>query len=104
MQEEYDEKRMSKIQGELEKERIEATKQIVKNLEEQKKIEKEHLDLVGEHLKYWKKEIEKTNAIDKDRLNELKDRLKMEDRVHNKIKDHIRHIDKEIKFQKEHIH
>jgi hypothetical protein len=106
MPEKYDEKKMSKIirkQEELEKERIKATKQIIKNLEEQKIIEREHLDLVMIHLKYWNEEVEMTNAIDTERLNELKDRLKMEKRVQDKIKDHMMKIDKEIKIFKEHI-
>ncbi len=67
-----------------------------------KRKSEEQLDLVEKHLKYWK-EIEKTNVIDIERLNELKNKLKMEERVCNKIKDHIKHIDNEIKIQKEHI-
>jgi len=51
MQEESEEKRrLNKEinkQQELKKERIEIAKKIIENLKEQKKIENEHLDLVG---------------------------------------------------------
>lgn len=90
-------------QRELDDERIETSKQIIKNLEKQKEIEKEFLDLVDKHQNYWKKELEKANENDRDRSNDLKDRLQMEEEIRNKILDHINHIDKEIKAHKEHI-
>lgn len=99
-------KRLSEEKGkqeELEKSRVETTKQIVNNLKNQKRIEKEHLDIVEEHLKYWKKQIEETSDFDEERIKELKERLKIEEKVYNKIKDHMDHLDKEIKFQKEHL-
>lgn len=90
-------------QRELDEERIETSKQILKNLEKQKKIEKELLDLVNEHQNYWKKELKKANENDIGRYNDLKDRLQMEEEIRNKILDHINHIDKEIKAHKERI-
>lgn len=106
MPEEYDEKKRMKEeinkQKELEEERVETAKKIVKNLKRQKKIEKEHLKVVEQHQDYWKKELEKTS--DRERYDELKEKLKGEEKICDQIVDHIKHLDKEIKFQEEHAH
>ena len=107
MQDKYDDNlRLAKVisrQKELEKERIEVAKQIVKNLEDQKRIEKEHLDLVDKHQKYWYSEIKKTKETDMERYEGLKKKLEKEKEIRNKILDHIEHLDKEIRIQKEHM-
>ncbi len=90
-------------QEKLEKERIETAKQIVRNLEDQKRIEREHLDLVDKHQNYWYAEIKKTKETDRERYEGLKEKLEREKEIRNKILDHIKHLDKEIKIQKEHI-
>ena len=107
MPEDYDEKRrISKEiakQKELGEQRIETAKEIIKNLEVQKKIEKEHLDLVEQHQKYWKKQLKNTDRDNRERYDDLKNKLKQEDKIRDKILDHMKHLDKEIEIQKEHI-
>jgi len=104
MPDEYDiKKRLSKEinrQKKLEEERVKAAKGIVKNLKEQKKIEEEHLAIVNQHQKYWEKELEKTK--DRERYDDLKNKLELEGEIRDKISAIIKHLDKEIKFQEEH--
>lgn len=108
MPEEYNEqKRIAEErnkQKKLEKQRIETAEQIVRTLLNQKKIEKEHLNLVEEHLKYWNAKIENTEDDNKERYNSLKKRLKKEEEIRNKIIDHMNQLDKEIEFHRKHIH
>lgn len=107
MSENDEKKRISKEiakQNKLGEERINITQNLIKNLEYQKKLEKEHLDLVDQHQEYWSKELEKTKKSDEKRYAFLKQRLKLEKKIRDKIQDHIKHIDKEIEIQKKQGH
>ncbi len=107
MPDKYDEeKRMAKEaqkQEKLEDQRIKTTKEIIKNLEEQKRIEKEHLDLVEQHQHYWKNQMKNTNRDDRERYDDLEKKLKGEDKIYDEIIGHIKQLDKEIESYKEHI-
>ncbi|MGF7117766.1 hypothetical protein [Methanobacterium oryzae] len=108
MPEEYDEKRRIKEerdkQKKLEEQRVETTKEIVKTLIDQKRIEIEHLNLVEQHQKYWNEQLRNTNRDNRERYDDLKNKIKQEEKIRNKIIDHIKHLDKEIEFRKKHIH
>lgn len=75
---------------------------IIKTIKDREKVEMEYLNAVNEQMKYWKDQINKIDAEkDKERYDELKKNIKMEEAHIKLIQEELDRINKEIKIEEE---
>ncbi|MEL7670140.1 hypothetical protein [Methanobacterium sp.] len=85
-------------------ERMQKTRdEIIKTYRERKKSEKEFLEIIKKQKKYWEDQLRVTDPQkDKERYDELKEKIKNEETLIGQIKDELNSIDKELGKEKEH--
>ena len=78
-------------------------RQIIKTFKDRRKSEKDFLEVIKKQKEYWKGQLKNTDPQeDKDRYDELNEKIKNEEKLIKQIKDEIDRIDNEIKQEKEH--
>lgn len=77
--------------------------EIVKTLKKLKRTQEEYLDLVKKHQEYWNSELEKAKYDDTVRRKKLKETLKKEEIIREKLERELKRTDERIEFHKKHI-
>lgn len=76
----------------------------VKILKKIKKTQKEYLDLVKKHQNYWNSELEKSEYENTGKRRKLKETLKKEEEILEKLEKELQRTDERIEFHKKHVH
>lgn len=85
-------------------ERIQKTRdEIIKTYNERKESEKDFLEVIKNQKKYWEGQLRNTDPEkDKERYDELKEKIKNEETLIGQIKDELNSLDVELGKEKEH--
>ncbi len=85
-------------------ERIQKTRdEIIKTYNERKESEKDFLEVIKNQKKYWEGQLRNTDPEkDKERYDELKEKIKNEEALIGQIKDELNSLDVELGKEKEH--
>lgn len=76
---------------------------IIETFKDRKKFEKEYLDIIEKQKKYWNDRLKETDPQkNKERYDELKDKIKNEETLIKQIKDEVDRIDDALRLEKEH--
>ncbi len=90
-------------QGTLEEKLGKTRDQIIKTFKERRKSEKDFLEVIKKQREYWRGQLKNTDPQkDKERYDELKGKIKNEEKLIKQIEEELDNIDKEIEQEKEH--
>ena len=85
-------------------ERIQKTRdEIIETYRQRKISEKDFLEIIENQKKYWESQLNNTDPQkDKERYNELKEKIKNEERFIVQIEEELTNLDKGLSKEKEH--
>lgn len=76
--------------------------EIIKTIKERRKAEKDFLGVIKQQKKYWEDQLQNTDPQNKERHDELKEKIENEELLIKQIYDELNRIDKELEQEKEH--
>ncbi len=88
---------------EIHKEYSITIRNVFETLKKLKKTQIEYINLVKEHQEYWSSELEKTSYKNTVRREKLKETLKKEEKIFQKMEEGLKHTDERIEFYKKHL-
>lgn len=84
------------------KEYLDTSKEISETLKELKKSQEGYINLIKEHQRYWRNELEKTGYQETSRLKKIEKTLEKEDIILKKLEKALKHTKERIEFHEKH--